>query len=372
MTVHAVATHIVSSLGITTREHWRAIEEGRSGIERHYFSNSYIFASTLSDDQWQHIDLSTPRGTEMSRFERLAYYSARQALSGLEKAIDPQQSLFILSTTKGNIDLLGKGDNAAVLLHHSADIISNALGISRPAVTISNACASGVVALIFALRMIQSGQCRHAIVTGCDLLSPFVVSGFRALQAMSDEPCRPFDADRKGINLGEAARTIILSADGNGAMATLLSGASSNDANHISGPSRTGAELADAITRALAEAHLSPANIDMLSAHGTATLYNDEMESKAFDLAGLSGCPVHSFKGYAGHTLGAAGIIESVMAIAAMQRQQLIPSLGFERLGVPKDLNITRSPQPAAIHHVLKTSSGFGGCNAAVVFKGLR
>jgi 3-oxoacyl-[acyl-carrier-protein] synthase-1 len=148
----------------------------------------------------------------------------------------------------------------------------------------------------------------------------------------------------------------------------MMSGATSNDANHISGPSRTGEELSVAIKRALAEAGLQSADINMVSAHGTATPYNDEMEAKALHLSGLSNAPLHSMKSYTGHTLGAAGVLESAMIIKAMQEQQLIPSAGYEEHGVSVPVNVTTAMQPATINYVLKTASGFGGSNAAIVW----
>jgi len=147
-----------------------------------------------------------------------------------------------------------------------------------------------------------------------------------------------------------------------------LSGATSNDANHISGPSRTGEELAMAISRAIGEAGIEASAVDMVSAHGTATMYNDEMEAKAFGLSGLLHSEVHSFKGYTGHTLGAAGVVESAMVAEAIKRQLLIPSPGYENNGVSQQLKITTTMKPAAINYVLKTASGFGGCNASVVW----
>jgi 3-oxoacyl-[acyl-carrier-protein] synthase-1 len=236
-------------------------------------------------------------------------------------------------------------------------------------VVVSHACVSGVLSLVYAMRLLQGGKYRNVIVIGCDRFTKFVLNGFQSFQAIADEPCRPFDADRKGINLGESGATIILTAKPEGnPLAQILSGATSNDANHISGPSRTGEELALAINAALQQANLSANNIDMVSAHGTATPYNDEMESKAFGLCGLTETPVHSFKGYTGHTLGAAGILESAMIIESIRHQQLIPSLGFSTIGVPVSLNVTRTIQTSAINYVLKTASGFGGCNATAVW----
>ena len=205
-------------------------------------------------------------------------------------------------------------------------------------------------------------------MVGADRFTWFVLSGFQSFLATTDEPCRPFDAHRKGINLGEAAATIILSTMAEEPYARLVSGSTSNDANHISGPSRTGEELSYAIKSAINLGGLKAADIDMISAHGTATLYNDEMESKAFGIAGVSDAPLHSFKGYVGHTLGAAGVVESAMIIESLRHQQLIPSLGFNELGVSQQLNVTTEPAPADLNYVLKTASGFGGCNAAAIW----
>lgn len=326
-------------------------------------------ASKLDPTQWQVIQQQTQSSESLSPFEQLAAYSVKQALGAQDENIDLQQTVFILSTTKGNIELLGQVPDERLLLHYSAKKIAHHAGISAKPVVISNACVSGVIALQYGLRLLQAGRYKHAIVTGCDRFSRFVLSGFQSFQAVSDEPCRPFDAARKGITLGEAAATIILSVNKTeNALGQLLGGATSNDANHISGPSRTGEELAIAISRACNESKISPAQIDAISAHGTATLFNDEMEAKAFDLAGVLHSPVHSFKGYTGHTLGAAGVLESAILLESLRHQTLIPSAGFETLGVPKAINVTKTLQPARINYALKTASGFGGCNAAAIW----
>jgi 3-oxoacyl-[acyl-carrier-protein] synthase-1 len=142
----------------------------------------------------------------------------------------------------------------------------------------------------------------------------------------------------------------------------------SNDANHISGPSRTGEELYQAIDQAMRSAGVETGAIDLISAHGTATIYNDEMEAKAITLAGLQDVPVNSLKGYYGHTLGAAGLIESVISLHSMKAGLIIPTLGFSEMGVTKPLNVCRQLEEKPIQHCLKTASGFGGCNAAVIF----
>ncbi len=242
-------------------------------------------------------------------------------------------------------------------------------GICKPALVVSNACISGVLALSTAARMIEAGLYDHVVVAGGDMLSEFVISGFLSFQALSPDPCRPFDIARNGLSLGEGCGTIALSSIFKKSTAITVSGSAiTNDANHISGPSRTGEELALAIVRALNESTLNPEEVNFVSAHGTATLYNDEMESKALGIVGLESVPVNSFKGYWGHTLGAAGVIESIATIRSMESNLLFSSVGFEEPGTPVKLNVIKKNINTPIQNCIKIASGFGGCNAAIVF----
>ncbi|MCD6013555.1 MAG: Beta-ketoacyl synthase [Flavipsychrobacter sp.] len=370
--VYAIASNIISALGMDTAAHWHAVAEGLTGIKKYTdtsLSNAPFMAAKLDPAQLQAIQEQTKNAAPLSPFEQLAACSIQKTLNILDEPLDLKQTAFILSTTKGNIELLGKVPDERILLYYSAKKIADYSGIPGKTFVISHACVSGIVALQYAMRLIQAGRYKHVIVTGADRFSRFVLNGFQSFQAISDEPCRPFDAGRKGITLGEAAATIILSATKTEhVLGQLIGGATSNDANHISGPSRTGEELAMAIAAAIKEAGITPAQIDMISAHGTATPYNDEMESKAFDLAGLLRSPVHSFKGYIGHTLGAAGVLESAMVLESLRHQTLIPSAGFENLGVPKPITMSTQFTPAKIQYALKTASGFGGCNATAVW----
>lgn len=367
--VYAIATHLMSSLGVDVAAHWKAAANRTTGIKQHEdlsLSSTTFFAAKMDAAQWQRIHECTKTNITLSPFEQMAIYSAKQAIANCTEDIDLSQTAFILSSTKGNIEWLNQVPDERILLATSAGIIAKELGIKTQPIVIAHACVSGVVASIYGMRLLQSGRYKQVIITGADRFTKFVLSGFQSFQAVAAAPCRPFDANRTGINLGEAAATIILSANKQaGALASMLAGSTSNDANHISGPSRTGEELALAITKTLQEASLTPKQIDMISAHGTATLYNDEMESKAFGIADVAHAPTHSFKGYIGHTLGAAGIAESAMVIESLRQQQIIPSLGFDNLGVSQALNITQEMKPVAINYVLKTASGFGGCNAA-------
>lgn len=312
-----------------------------------------------------------------SPFELLLIASIRGATAQTALALEAERTIFVFATTKGNIGLLDENPEvsaalvAKLSLAASARAVARYFGNANTPVVVSNACTSGVAALLVAQRLLASGQYDTAVVAGADTVSRFVLSGFQAFQALSTGRCRPFSADRDGINLGEAAATIVLTAQPPAAaVATvrLASGAISNDANHISGPSRTGAELARAIGQALAAAGLTAAEVDFISAHGTATPYNDAMEASAFALSGVQTKPVHSVKGALGHTLGAAGLVESVLSVLALTEGCLLPTVGYSQPMQPTPLQIATAARPAALRVGLKTASGFGGCNGALVF----
>jgi 3-oxoacyl-[acyl-carrier-protein] synthase-1 len=370
--IYAIATNITTSLGLTTDAVWEAIIAGSIGIQSHeagHLSTSPFWASRIDDNTWARVEKQVGANAGLTQFERMCLYSAQSTLSQCATPPDLNKTILILATTKGNIEKLEDGNDERNLLARSAAMVAKALGMAVPPVVVSHACVSGVTALLYGMRLLENGEYTHALVVGADRLTRFVLSGFQSFQAIADAPCRPFDTARNGINLGEAAATILLSTDtANQPMAQLCSGSTSNDANHISGPSRTGEELSIAIGRALTAAGLKPGAIDAVSAHGTATNYNDEMEAKAFAHAGLLHASVYSMKGYVGHTLGAAGILESAIVIKSLQEQQLIPSPGFSELGVSEPLKISVRSETAALNYVLKTASGFGGCNAVAIW----
>jgi 3-oxoacyl-[acyl-carrier-protein] synthase-1 len=365
MDIFVVSDNIFSPLGATTAENFSLLKKGIPGVSRHDRPDMA--------DQPFYASLFNPAGVApggFTKFEQLLLTSITDALQ--TGGIDPKdpRTILILSTTKGNISLLedGYNDPARLALHTSARLIAGHFHFAHTPIVISNACISGILALVTAMRLIRSGRYDTAVVAGADTISRFVLSGFGSFQAISAGPCRPFDQSRDGINLGEGAGTVILSGHekyrGN---LRLRGGAVSNDANHISGPSRTGEELCQVINKSLAEANLKPEDIDFLSAHGTATLYNDEMEALAITLANLQSVPVNSLKGYYGHTLGAAGLIESIVTLQSMREDLVLPSLGFKENGVTMPLNICSSLLHTPLDSCLKTASGFGGCNAAVV-----
>jgi len=362
--VFIVGDNILSPIGKTTDENLSALKHGISGVKKNDEIN--IVASLF---EWNKIDIDK----SYTKFENLLILSITNAIKQSGFNIDDQTAL-IISSTKGNISLLEteehtKDLNKRIALHSSAKLVTDHFGFKTQPIVVSNACISGVLAILTGMRWIKSGQYENVIVSGADVVSEFVLSGFKSFQALSDTVCRPFDKDRTGLNLGEGAATVILSKNKkNENDVKVSSGAISNDANHISGPSRTGEELAFAIKKALLDAGITAHDVGYISAHGTATNYNDEMEANAINLAGLQKVPLNSLKGYYGHTLGAAGLIESVIAIHAIKDGVILPSPGFTENGVTHPVNVTTEILNTPIKHALKTASGFGGCNAAMIF----
>jgi 3-oxoacyl-[acyl-carrier-protein] synthase-1 len=372
--VYISADNIITPLGFTTGENASAMLEGRTGIrltEDVNMSPLPFYASIISTGSLHdRFSLFGDPG-KYSRFEQLAICSVKDALSKADLDHCGERTLFILSTTKGNIDLLEKEPGSRKLyLWDTARLIQNYFGFRNEPMVISCACISGVQALITGARMIMAGLYDNCVINGTDIISEFVLSGFNSFKSLSTGPCRPFDKSRDGLSLGEGSGTIILTSDPSSSKTRRITagdGFSTNDANHISGPSRTGEGLYIAIDKLLRK---NPVAIDFISAHGTATPYNDEMESVAITRAGLREVPVNSFKGYWGHTLGAAGVIESAMCIWSIRNNTIFNTLGFNESGVTNPLNITGASVKKNINNCLKIASGFGGCNAAIMFKG--
>mgnify|MGYP003497884185 FL=1 len=374
--VFIISDNIVSPIALTSNENFSLLKAGVSGIQLHHkaISPEPFYASLFNKAAG--FTTSVNNADAYTKFERLLIASVQDALSLAQVDCTGKRTVLIISSTKGNISLIEKEPLNAdvkkrVALHESARAVADYFHFTTNPVVVSHACISGLVALITGMRLLQSGRFDHAVIAGADMITQFVLSGFRSFHAISDAPCKPFDARRNGITLGEAAATIILSvAKPNAKESIQLSGgAVSNDANHISGPSRTGEELHQAIEAALLEAGIEKSAIDFISAHGTATIYNDEMEAKAITLSGLQQVPVNSLKGYYGHTLGAAGLIETVASVHSLSANTMLPTPGFEIPGTTQPLHINKVLQTGIYSNCLKTASGFGGCNAAIVLQ---
>lgn len=359
---------VLTSLGYGTEANFRALEQGCCGLRPDAVLPKLAAAGRIDPARMRvlAVDGCTPLESAMIRCGEAAAASSGTDLSAAECAL-------IVSTTKGNVELLRSAAAvpAEAYLYTLAERVARRLGIRRRPTVISNACISGVTALIVARRMIRSGECRHALILGGDLLSEFVAEGFLSFKSISPGPCRPYDAAAEhGLSLGEAVGALLLTADRAKAKlpaVVLEGGAVTNDANHISGPSRTGDGLHYAIEAALAEAGVPHEELSFANAHGTGTAYNDAMESKAFALSGLSGLPMNSLKGYIGHTLGASGVVESILTAEELRRDICLGTKGFAQPGTPCPFGASPDHRSLTMRHALKTASGFGGCNAAIV-----
>lgn len=372
MPVFVGADNIISPLGFTSSENFTSILQGKVAVKKQTFSFSdELWCCSKIDRHQLDTAFSTFASPDKYTFlERMCILSIQDIIQQTGVDIQSPETLLIISTTKGNIDVLeGAYENMDVsraYLSSFANTLGKFFSCATDPLVVSNACISGVLSIIAAKRFIENKMFKHVLVCGADIITEFTLSGFKSFNALSEEPSKPFDENRVGINLGEAASSILLSEDPIGTI-QVKGGCSANDANHISGPSRTGEGLFKAIAGTLKGAEKK--NIDLISAHGTATAYNDEMESIAFTRAGLENCPVNSLKGYYGHTLGAAGVIETVVSIQSMLNNTLIKSMGFDAIGTSKKINVVEKTQSSEVKTFLKTASGFGGCNAAALFE---
>lgn len=355
------AEEIVSPLGQNMQENFQAVRGNQSGIAwvpHAGFGGEGVHLSKITD-----LSVS-------NKFEVLLV----DTLTKIAKQIDPacitsSSTLVLVSSTKGDLDRDIKNPFAPAL----AGLVKH-FGLANQPLVVSNACISGVLAINAANNFIKAGLYDHVIVLGCDVLSDFVLFGFQSLFAVSAKPCAPFDLNRSGVSLGEGCAAVVVSNTSGifkNAPLKLSSGTSSNDANHISGPSRTGEGLYRSVKRTLEQNKMTFDEIDFISAHGTATVFNDEMEAIAFDRLEMSDIPLNSLKGYFGHTLGAAGVIETVIAMQMMRHNLLIKNLGYSEAGTSRALNIITENKASEINTILKTASGFGGCNASLVIRKL-
>ncbi len=363
--------HQASALGESREERWDRFRRGQSALAPEQRpEGETVFLGRIPRGLWEEWkSLAEAQGLSLSDFEVLVWRSVSAARQNAAEEF--RDCPWILSTTKGNIAEWKPGQEETIRISHTAAKLARLLGMRRPPWVVSQACVSGLVALILAQRRISTGQEDRVLVTGADLISDFVLRGFQSFHALSAQPCRPFDQDRDGISLGEGVATLLLTAEKprHAPSILLAAGSTTNDANHLSGPSRTGEELALAMERALDQAGVRPSEIHLVSAHGTGTVYNDEMEAKALGKMNLVDTPVHSLKGWIGHSLGAAGVLESALVMEAMEEGLVIPSLGYRTPGVSYPLSVTQSLITARLNTVLKTGSGFGGVNAALVFR---
>lgn len=394
---------MITPLGEGVGKNFSAILRGESGVTGTTdprITQSALTAGIIPEEVYVNVrECLGARAKSLTRTEILTCGCLKSLIKSLpqelQTALGNGRTGIVVATAKGNISALegrcGSGpfipsDDDKVLFSSMTRCISEFSGVRESDIRIiSNACISGVSAIVAARRMLLVGDYDMVIVVGADTQNRFITSGFASFKSLSPELCRPYDESRCGLNLGEAAGAMALISmpvrwscglDGESGYVTIDGGAVSDDANHISGPSRTGDGLFFAMRNAMKEAGVNAAGIDLLQMHGTATAYNDEMESKAACLAGVQNVPLQSLKPYFGHTMGASGVIETIIAAAEIQEGIIAGTKGYEKSGIRLNVsasnrlitrNLVMSSPAGKINHCLKTASGFGGTNAAVL-----
>jgi 3-oxoacyl-[acyl-carrier-protein] synthase-1 len=299
-----------------------------------------------------------------------AVCAAREALR--EAGNESADVALVFATTKGELSgLVDEGTSFGLPARLAARVAAE-LGVQRVLASVSTACTSGLSALALAERRIAAGEAERVLVVGVDALSEFILAGFGAMLLLDPEPCRPFDVGRTGMSLGEGAGAIVLTAHAHESLGVRIAGyAGANDARHVTGCDREGRGVALATRRALAAAGLACDAIDLVHLHGTGTRANDA--SEAFGLVHAFGGrtpPAFGSKAQLGHTLGAAGLLESLVVLEALERGAVPANVGLVEPGVDPALALVREPETLPrSRRALKVASGFGGIQQAMIFE---
>ena len=389
--VAVVAAGVVSPLGFGLTETLDSLRNSRdcvSPVTR--FSVAQCRCKTagqVPDDRLLAGRGEAPRSRRLHRASHMMIQALKEVLAQ-EPRFEPE--LTVIGTTSGGMSY---GEHYYRSLRQAGDLrraptwIANypaqkpvidaqeTFGISAPCQVIANACASGTNAIGHAFECVRSGRYQRVLAGGYDAISELVFTGFDSLQASTPEKCRPFDRQRTGMVLGEGAAILglenLASAQKRGApvLAEIIGYGISTDNFHITQPDPTGIGALQAMQQALESARVSAEEVDYINAHGTATLFNDATEGKAIN-ALFNGVPVSSTKGMMGHSLGAAGAIEAVICLLALQHQFLPPNINFGALDDHLDLNIVANKsRPAIFRTALSNSFGFGGTNASILMR---
>ena len=389
--VAVVAAGVVSPLGFGMRETLDSLRQPRDCVTPvARFSVAQCRCKTagqVSDDRLLANRGGSPRSRRLHRASHMMIEALKEVLTQ-EQQFKPE--LTVIGTTSGGMSY---GEDYYRTLRQAGDLrraptwISNypaqkpvidaqeSFGISSPCQVIANACASGTNAIGHAFECVRSGRYQCVLAGGYDALSEMVFVGFDSLQASTPEKCRPFDRHRSGMVLGEGAAMLALenleSANGRGApiLAEIIGYGISTDNFHITQPNPSGIGPRQAMERALANAKASAKEVDYINAHGTATVFNDAAEGKAISTL-FNGVPVSSTKSMMGHSLGAAGAIEAIVCLLALQHQFLPSNINFRESDDDLDLNIVANEaRPAPVRTVLSNSFGFGGTNASILMR---
>jgi len=365
------AAHVVTGLGPNLDSLWQGVMAGESAIRplTRFATGRYLSGNA-----------SWIEGLEATNSHSGIYPLLERLRDGFGPV--PADAALITASTKGCIDVMERlqaglpGNPAEVPMAQLLHRISATFGLTSPGLNINAACASSTIAVARAAALIASGKSEAALVVCMDLVSEFVFSGFSALQALSPGVCRPFDRNRDGLTLGEGGAALLLMSrerarsEERPVLGIVAGWGAANDATHITAPARDACGLIQSVRQALKRAAMEPRQIAAISAHGTATPYNDQMELTAFRaLFGERPIPMHSIKGAIGHTLGAAGGIEVALGLRCLETGQLPPTVGMRDPEEAGEGFLSRSAQPIAGRYLLSTNSGFGGVNAALILR---
>ena len=371
--VMIVDCDMITPYGMGVEACWKGLISGETAIKKinrfstkHFKSENAAVISTLNSDSSESLVMQML----MSLFKKQCFNV-------------PKEAALLLATTTGEIDILeknvlsGNPDAINSKLDHLLDKTSKLSAIKGPGMIVSAACSSSSIAIAKAAEMIAYGECDCALVVACDCVSEFVFSGFSTINALGREKAKPFDKQRDGLSLGEAAGFTLLMSESRAIkekrplMAEILGWGMSCDANHITGPSRDGAGLSLAIQRALRCSNINPEEVGCISAHGTGTVYNDSMEIRAFkSVFSKHNVPIYSIKGGIGHTLGAAGLIETIVAMWSLKEKVVPPTINLQEADEEAVGWVSAESRTFDSHTTLSTNSGFGGINAALLLKG--
>jgi 3-oxoacyl-[acyl-carrier-protein] synthase II len=389
--VAVVAAGVVSPLGFGLSETLDSLHAARdcvNGVTRFPVTGCRCkTAGQLPDERLLERRYNGAHARRRHRASHMVIQALGEALAQ-EPQFKPE--LTVVGTTSGGMSYgedYFRSLNRNSSLRHSPTWIANypaqkpvidaqeAFGISAPCQVIANACASGTNAIGHAFECVRSGRYQRLLAGGYDALSELVFVGFDSLQASTPEKCRPFDRDRTGMVLGEGAAVLALEnldaarARGARVLAEIIGYGISTDNFHMTQPDPSGIGPRQAMERALGSANISADVVDYINAHGTATAFNDAAEGKAIS-ALFDRVPVSSTKSMMGHSLGAAGAVEAIICLLALQHQFLPPNINFHAADEDIDLNVVANEaRRAVLCTVLSNSFGFGGTNASILMR---
>lgn len=383
---------IVSAIGQNVEANKQSLIAEKTGIGKasllqSRLTETHLFGEVKISNEQLKQELNIDSDTLISRTSLLGIKAVKEALSQVSENKNLRTGL-ISGTSVGGMDRTegfyreklkeGKLDRITDLLTHdcgdTTDKIAEYFGGFTYVNTISTACSSSANTIMMGANLIKTGKLDRVIVGGIDPLSAFTANGFNSLMILDTEWCKPFSANRKGLNLGEGAAFLILESDGlikssGDTVIGYVSGyANANDAYHQTASSPDGRGATMAMSNALKMAGVNPSEISYINAHGTGTNNNDESESTAINnIFGADKPPISSTKAYTGHTLGAAGAIEAVFSVLALQNDWVFPNLNFQEQIEENDWEPALKLENRELKHVLSNSFGFGGNNSSLI-----